>query len=167
MDTTISFLETLYDYNDWANRRILELARELPESDLLAPSGLSHGNLMATLAHVLFAQWIWRMRTQERYSPAYPIPWDDPLTFSQLESRWSEEEKAMRAYVASLGEGEINRVIRYKTTSGQAYENTLWQLLVHVVNHGTQHRSEAALRLTALGHSPGDLDFIIYLRLGK
>ncbi len=39
---------------------------------------------------------------------------------------------------------------------------SLWQALAHVVNHGTQHRSEAAVLLTTTGHSPGDLDMIDY-----
>ncbi len=39
----------------------------------------------------------------------------------------------------------------------------LWQLMLQQVNHATQHRSEAAVMLTQFGHSPGDLDFIIYL----
>jgi uncharacterized damage-inducible protein DinB len=38
----------------------------------------------------------------------------------------------------------------------------IWQMLVHVVNHGTQHRSEAAALLTGEGRSPGDLDLIDY-----
>ena len=39
----------------------------------------------------------------------------------------------------------------------------IWQVLSHVANHGTQHRSEAAEMLTAIGRSPGELDLIFYL----
>ena len=43
----------------------------------------------------------------------------------------------------------------------QAHEGmAMWQALLHVFNHGTQHRSEAAALLTDAGRSPGDLDLI-------
>jgi uncharacterized damage-inducible protein DinB len=164
----MQLIETLYDYNYWANRRLLAIAGSLPASDLLAPAGLSHGSLMDTLVHILFAEWLWLVRTQEGHSPGFQSPvaafgWEDPRTFGALQARWSQEERAMRAYLAGLSDGDLDQVVRYRTMSGIAHENPLWQLLVHLVNHGTQHRSEAALHLTQLGHSPGDLDFIIYL----
>jgi len=33
-------------------------------------------------------------------------------------------------------------------------------MLLHVANHGTQHRSEVAAMLTAFRYSPGELDFV-------
>jgi uncharacterized damage-inducible protein DinB len=35
-------------------------------------------------------------------------------------------------------------------------------MLVHVVNHGTQHRAEPAALLTTEDRSPGELDLINY-----
>lgn len=37
-----------------------------------------------------------------------------------------------------------------------------WQLLAHVMNHGTQHRSEVAVLLSAAGRSPGNLDMVFF-----
>jgi uncharacterized damage-inducible protein DinB len=70
-----------------------------------------------------------------------------------LRERWQEEETAVRAYVAGLTEAELNQVVKYTTMSGWPMENILWQILVHLVNHGTQTRSEAALLLTGYGYS--------------
>ena len=54
--------------------------------------------------------------------------------------------------------------IDYKTTKGVPHSNVLWQLLAHVVNHGTQFRAEVAVALTVEGHSPGDLDLLLFMR---
>ena len=49
-------------------------------------------------------------------------------------------------------------------TKGPPMENILWHLMTHVVNHGTQHRSKAAILLTGYGYSPGAPDLIVFLR---
>ena len=66
--------------------------------------------------------------------------------------------------LAGLRDEDLDRVVHYKTTTGKPSSDTLGPLLLHVVNHGTQHRSEVAAMLTELGHSPGDLDLLLYLR---
>jgi uncharacterized damage-inducible protein DinB len=56
-------------------------------------------------------------------------------------------------------------VIEYINTQGEVWSYPLWQQLINQVNHATQHRSEVAVILTECGHSPGDLDFLVYQNL--
>jgi uncharacterized damage-inducible protein DinB len=70
----------------------------------------------------------------------------------------------MRAGLERQTDDSLRQVVRYRTTGGRELETPLWQILAHLVNHNTQHRAEAAVVLTALGRSPGDVDMILYLR---
>lgn len=157
-------IQLLIDYNDWANARVLDAAAHLAPDRLSAPHGLSHGSIRGALVHVLAAEIVWRLRCQSGISPtALPADGDFP-TFDSLRARWSEEAAALRAFSASLSDEQLAQSIEYKTTKGVAQSNILWQLLAHVVNHGTQFRAEAAVALTAEGHSPGDLDLLLFMR---
>ena len=160
----LDLIQTLYDYNYWANGRILQAAEGLNQEQFVAPASVSHGGLRGTLVHTLSAEWIWRKRCQEQVFPGAMMTVNEFPTLAALRQRWLEEETAMGTYVAGLTEPELKQVVKYETTSGRPMENILWQILVHLVNHGTQTRSEAALILTEYGYSPGDLDFIYYVR---
>ncbi len=66
--------------------------------------------------------------------------------------------------MAGLDDAALDREVRYTTTKGTPFADQLWQILLHVINHSTQFRSEAAVVLTTFGASPGDLDLIVFLR---
>jgi uncharacterized damage-inducible protein DinB len=155
---------TLFDYNDWANGRIAAAAERVRDEQFVAPANVSHGSLRNTLVHMLSADWIWRLRCQEGISPESLLSFDDYPTFAAVRDRWDKESAALRGYIASLTDEDLSQTIHYSSTSGRPYSDTLWHILVHLANHGTQHRSEAAVLLTEYDHSPGDLDFILYLR---
>ncbi len=152
----------LYDYNYWATGRILGAAAQVSLEQFLASARFSFGSLRATLAHTLDTEYSWRMRCQHNALTADMAEVEFP-TFDLLERRWHEEEAAMRAYLSALQDEDLISVVRYTTDSGEQRERVLWHCLVHVVNHGTQHRSEAAAMLTEYGQSPGDLDFTVFL----
>lgn len=152
----------LYKYNQWANAKILDAAANLTVEQFLAPGSFPHGGLRGTLVHAMFAEWIWRRRW-EGTSPTVKFKPQDFLTFDSLRLRWAEEEKQLMSFVENVTDERLNSLFFYTTTSGEPHERILWQVMVHVVNHGTQHRSEAAALLTDFGQSPGDLDLVYFL----
>ncbi|MBE0670623.1 MAG: DinB family protein [Anaerolineales bacterium] len=156
-------IQLLYKYNSWANSRILNAVAKVTNEQFISSALYPHNDLRQTLTHILFAEWLWRSRWMGQSQMAPFLEKDFP-TFKDLQSRWSVEERALSEFVASLTDEKLNSAFQYKTTKGVAHENILWQIMVHVVNHGTQHRGEAAAILTELGHSPGDIDLVIFLR---
>ncbi len=157
-------LRTLYDYNCWANGKVLAAAGGVGREALFAPAAQSHGSLGGTLVHVLAVEWMWRQRCQAGTSPPRYIPAERFQEPESIRVAWEEEEKGMRSFLQTLTDERLVRPVRYTSREGEPEEVVLWHALVHLVNHGTHHRAEAGLRLTELGRSPGDLDFLLFLR---
>ncbi|GAB4500217.1 MAG: DinB family protein [Anaerolineales bacterium] len=157
------YIQTLYRYNQWANARILDAAAKLSLEQFLAPAEYPHRYLRGVLTHTLFAEWIWRKRWMGE-SPTVRFKPEDFPTFETLRSRWAQEEIELMKFVEQLTEEQLSAPLHYTSTEGIKYENILWESMAHVVNHGMQHRSEAAAILTELGFSPGDLDLILFTR---
>lgn len=157
-------LQLLFRYNAWANARILAAAQGLSDEQFCAPASFPHGGLRGTLVHALFAEWIWRNRW-ENNSPTLRLRAEEFPNLAALRVRWAQEEAKLLAFVDGLSGERVNAPLEYKTTRGEPMrEPALWPVMLHVINHGTQHRAEAAAMLTDLGHSPGDIDLIFFLR---
>ncbi len=166
MSINAATIRTLYDYNYAINWLILDKAAQLDTEHYHAPSAFPQGSLHSTLRHILAAEWTWRMRAQQGISPP-DLANNQYATLESLRAGWHEEEQDMRAFVHGLSDDDLNRPVRYSNTRGKPFENLLWHILQHVVLHGMQHRTEAAAMLTSYGHSPGDIDFIYFIRTPK
>ena len=155
---------TLYDYNYWATHRILAASADVSPEQFILSTSHSFGSLRGTLVHTLDAEHAWRMLYQQDTLAYFDAMREEDFpTFARLEERWKEEEFAMREYLVRLTDEDLTGLIRYTTDEGDKRERVLWHCLLHVVNHGTHHRSEAAAILTDQGHSPGELDFTAFL----
>ncbi len=160
----LSDLQLLYQFNYWARDRILENVAKLSLDQFLQDHHYAHGSIRSTLVHTLSAEWLWRVRCQEHLSPDHFLAADDFPTPDSLIQAWLQEQAKMQAYFGTLASEDLDQVIRYQRTGGEIQENILWQVLTHVVIHGTEHRGIVASQVTAFGHSPGDIDFIHFLR---
>jgi uncharacterized damage-inducible protein DinB len=77
---------------------------------------------------------------------------------------WAQEDAKQARFYETLTQEQLSCDVVYRTQYGEPNSQPLDQLIGHCVNHGTQFRAEAGVRLSQLGLSPGDLDYIVYLR---
>ena len=159
-------VRSLYDYNAWANARILDTAEALTPAQLIAPGGASFDSVRDTLVHTMAAQWLYL----ERWRGRAPTTMLEPAEFPDLaaiRARWDEVERETQVFVAALDDAWLAAPLSYVNLQGETWTYPLWQQMIHQVNHATQHRSEAAVLLTQLGHSPGWLDLLYFVDLRK
>jgi uncharacterized damage-inducible protein DinB len=159
-------IKLMFEYNSWANHRILAACAKVSPEQYGASAGLGVGytSLRATVVHIMDAERNWRLICQggaladwEELSEA------DLPTLESLVERWQTEQGEMQAYIGSLTDDDLQGIVRYTLDTGTVRQRVLWHCLYHLANHGTQHRSEAAALLTSFGQSPGDFDFTLFL----
>jgi uncharacterized damage-inducible protein DinB len=154
-------IRELYDYNCWANERILSAVAGVP-AEQFASARLGYCNLRDTLVHVFSAERRWRSRWQgQPNAPMLTV--EDVPTPAVLRQLWEAEQPIMRVYLATLCDLDLSDTISYSTAKGRTITSTRWHTMVHMINHGTQHRAELALLLTELGHSPGNIDLNVFI----
>ena len=153
----------LYDYNAWADRRVVEAAGALSKEQFVKPLLSSYSSVRDTLAHILGVEWLWLERFGGR-SPA-SIPDGNEFTeISSLKARWTQFEPTLLKFVRGLTETDLERVIEYKTMKFGVYCNPLWQSMLHLVNHGTYHRGQITTMLRQLGAQPILTDLMHFYR---
>ncbi|MBL8098108.1 MAG: DinB family protein [Anaerolineales bacterium] len=154
----------MFEYNYWGNKKILTACKNITQEQFLAPADYPFGGLRGTLLHVVDGERLWRVLFEtQRVTEDEDLIADDFPNFDSLEKKFQEEEKLMRAYLSKLKDEDMESHLKYTTTEGVHRDRILWHCFYHLINHGTQHRAEAAALLTNYGSSPGDLDVTVFL----
>lgn len=161
---TLGDLRILLNYHYWARDRILDAVSALTPDQFTRDMGSSFRSVRDTLAHLYSAEWAWYSRWQG-VSPTALLPADQFPDVASLRQAWTEHEAKMRAFLEALGEEGINRVFEYKLISGQPGATPFWQMLQHVVNHGSYHRGQITTMLRQLGAAPAkSMDLVAFYR---
>lgn len=155
-----------YGYDEWATAKIFDAATNLTAEQLDAQGPIPHESIHATLLHMLSVQrryllwWDGSLDGLVAYNLTFDL--NDFPDLASLRSFWMENVERLNAFVAHLSDEDAVRVVSTTMPDGSDFGLPLWQMMQHVSNHSTQHRSEIAVMLTEAGHSPGDLDMLFY-----
>jgi uncharacterized damage-inducible protein DinB len=158
-------LLALARYHAWANDRILATAASLTVEALHRAATLDRGSAFETIRHLVDVDWSWRQFCVGN-DIGETYVWDHGFTLDEIQQLHAfslEEDGRLRDYVTSLDQTTLDERLVLSEEPDDAVPR--WLILTHVVNHGTQHRSELARYFTVCGHSPGDLDLLDALRL--
>jgi len=160
---TPELIRFLYQYNQWADRRLLDACAGLSNEQFSRNLGSSFGSVRDTLVHLYGAEWVWNERFQGR-SPS-SLPGASTLTdLASVRAKLEEMDAYYIDFVSKLSQQDLDRVIRYKSFAGDEFSNPLWQSLHQVSNHASYHRGQVVTLLRQLGAKPVSTDLIGFYR---
>ena len=152
-------------YNRWANARLYQAVLALEDELYRRDVRVFFRSLHGTLNHLLLTDRLWLTRlTGEGEQPKKldTILYEDRRELAQARAL---EDSRIMAIIEGYGEVEFVQPRPYKTTSGQAQEQILSDILLHFFNHQTHHRGQAhsCLSITT-GKEPPMLDLLAFQR---
>ena len=149
----INYYLHLFEYNDWANNKILKTITE---------NKITNQKIFSLFSHIIIAQILWLNRiNKETYE--FKDFWQmlNPGEMNML-SRKSTLD--WESFIKRQAEKDLQMEISYVNSKGNTYKNTLSQIMTHVINHSTYHRAQIAALLRTENITPPLTDYIDFFR---
>lgn len=162
MHVSLEALRLHIDYTVWASGRLVDAAALLSSDELSRDFGTADKSVLGTLLHVYGADYAWMERMDGRSIRSRP--YNDQASLDWLCTEWPRVWDRWKAYVAGLTEQAAESELAYTSFKGDSFRSPVWQIVMHVVNHATHHRGQAAGFLRAMGKTPPVLDLMHYYR---
>jgi len=166
-------IDLLYEYDRWANNRVLRACSGLSSEQFTRDLGGSFSSVRDTLAHIFAGEWGWLQYWKEP-SPDSSFVANmmarrkvlfDPNGFPDLASvqrKWAEVETEQIEFVQLLTDEHLERMLPVRTTQAK-----LIHLMQHVANHSTYHRGQISLMMRQLDAVPEATDFHVFVMEGR
>jgi uncharacterized damage-inducible protein DinB len=162
MPVSVDTLRLQLDYSAWATQRLLDAAAKLSAEELARDFQTADKCVLDTLAHVYAADRIWLSRVQGEPRTTFIDPEDRDLTV--LQSEWPALQQRWKLWLRDFSDDDATRTISFKDLRGNPYEQPVWRIILHLVNHATHHRGQVSGFLRSMGHTPPPLDLMAYYR---
>jgi uncharacterized damage-inducible protein DinB len=151
--TLVEHAQSLLAYHAWADDRILAAADGISAAD--------YAQLQAPFEHMLGTWRFWHANWAGTWGqmvlPVLP-------TLAKAREDYAASHEALRSYARALTQEELDRSEQWWLRWGYEGKMALGESVTQIFYHGIQHRSEIAVVLTSLDRSPGDLDYLTFLR---
>ncbi len=164
LDKTMKQLLMQYSaYNLWANQRLIEMALQLTEEQQKQEIISSFASIHKTFQHIWNAESIWWQRLKLQEHIIVPDEKQD-YSFTDTIDGLLIQSKQWSLWVDAT-EAALDHVFAYYNSKKEYFKQPVWQMLVHLFNHGTYHRGQLVTmyRQSGLEKIPAT-DFIMFSR---
>ena len=158
---SIQSAERQFAYNMWAWNRVFPSLAALPEKEYFAERPFFWNSLHGLAVHGFSSERNWLLRSRDVSSPQ-PATAEEFPTFAALHESWEPLWDAWQEYLGSLTPTALTSSVVYRSDESEGFSILLGDVLRHVVNHGTEHRSQMTPVLAQLGHPTEPLDFAYF-----
>ncbi len=157
-------ISTLFEYGYWAFEKVWDGVLQLSDAQFTQELGYSRGSIRNQVVHLMSATWRWVIRLKEEPMPPH-LAFGDFGTRTATKAKWDELRLASMAYVDSLSEADLDGIVRWELPDRHmAAQNARWEILLHVANHATDHRSQILAMLNQhFGIETPEQDLLFYL----
>jgi uncharacterized damage-inducible protein DinB len=147
----------LYDYNIWANDRVINHLSGMPEGIVSKEVNFGFKTVLEVICHIVSVDEVWFSRMKEELPE---IKAKQFIDIEEVRNYFSKLQSEIQRFIMSIDD----RVVTYKNTSGQEFQNSISEVIQHIVNHGTYHRGNITSMLRYQGSEGISTDYIVYLR---
>lgn len=153
-------IKNLFAYNEWAWNQVYTSLGNMDTAAYFAQRPIfEETSLHALLVHCLFAEYIWLARCLG-HSPKTVLAADEYADLTAVREHWAAVRDDWSSFLRGLTDEDMARLVAYHNTSGRAFSLVLADLLQHVINHATEHRSQMTPILFRLGVPTPPLDYM-------
>ena len=150
-----------YDYHFAENRSLWDsYIAHLPSEQFTQPVGASPWSIRDQIVHLMSVDEIW-FRELRGLEPTAPFPPADGDDRAAIRSYWDGVEQSICDYLAQLSDEML--FAQPITEPDEDRDLLVWQVLLHVGNHGTDHRAQLLRSLNDLGLKTTAQDYIFYV----
>jgi uncharacterized damage-inducible protein DinB len=150
------------DYMFYTDRQVWALIEKMTEEQFNAPNDYSLGSVHEQVVHIMTVQDVWYGRIhgdQRTMQRAADFP-----TKEDIRRHWDTIEQLWRGYVERMTEDTLMEVVVAKTSRGEIFHERVWEIIMHLVNHSTDHRAQLLAAMHKVGAETMPQDWILYSR---
>lgn len=155
-------IQLLFEYDRWANFKMIEVVAGLAPDQLKKNTGASFESIHGTLVHILSADKIWLDRWTGK-TPS-PLKAESIPTTEVLKKQWDMFYLDVGNFLSGLTDDHLVEPHRYTDFKGNEHDQPLDLQMFHKVNHASYHRGQVVTMLRQLSVKPLSTDFINFLR---